>query len=388
MLKKQTTFELGSGYSLAVACALLAAVAPALSAQGRSGSGGAEKALPVVITRVERVADFSETVEALGTTLANESVTLTANATELVDGIFFEDGQTVKRGDVLVLLEQREEQATLKAAKATLDERLRSFERARELVDQNALSSAVLDERRALLQEAEGRVEEIEARIRDRVVTAPFDGLLGLRQISPGTLLQPGDVITTIDDLSRIRVDFQAPAIFLAALRPGLEVVGRIAAYGDERFKGTVATVSSRVDPLTRTVTVRAVLPNPEFKLRPGLLMSIELAKNPRSSRLIPEGAIIQRGRSSSVFVVENGAEGKPPVARTREVVLGTRIPGKVEVLDGLGDDDRVILHGLMQVRDGQALQILGESDGSQPLASFYESEKTADSPQKKGPSL
>ncbi|MFU8848286.1 MAG: efflux RND transporter periplasmic adaptor subunit [Opitutales bacterium] len=322
---------------------------------------------------VEEVANFGEILEALGTTLANEAVTLTANATDLVESIHFEDGQSVQRGDVLVLLEKKEEEAALKAARATMDERKRAFERAKELVEQQAVSTATVEERRALLQEAEGRVEEIEARIRDRIVRAPFDGILGLRQISPGTLLRPGDVITTIDDLSQIKVDFDAPSLFLASLHPGQQVQGRVAAFGDEVFAGTVATVRSRVDPITRTVTVRAILPNPDLRLRPGLLMSLRLNKNARESRLIPEGAVIQRGERSFVFAVDEAAGGEPPRARNREVKLGTRIPGKVEVREGLQAGERVIIHGLMQVRDGQTLKILGESTGVEPLISFLE---------------
>jgi len=340
--------------------------------------GGPQRPLPVVVATVEDVSAFGDSLEALGTTLANESVTLTANATELVESIHFEDGQFVRRGDVLVLLEKQEEEAALKAAQATLDERRRAFERALELVEQQAVATATLEERRALLQEAEGRTEEIQARIRDRIVRAPFDGVLGLRQISPGTLLRPGDVITTIDDLSQIKVDFDAPSLFLAALHPGIPVEGRVAAYADEIFTGTIATVRSRVDPLTRTVTVRAILPNPDQRLRPGLLMSIRLYKNARESLLIPEGAVIQRGERSFVFAVDAGDGDGPPSARNREVRLGARIPGKVEVLDGLTAGERVIIHGLMQVRDGQALKILGESTGQETLASFLKKNAAA----------
>jgi len=340
--------------------------------------GGPKGPLPVVVAPVERAADFGDTLEALATTLANESVTLTANATELVESIHFEDGQLAQRGDLLVLLEKQEEEAALKAAQATLNERKRAFERALELVEQKAVATATLEERRALLQEAEGRTEEIQARIRDRIVRAPFDGVLGLRQISSGTLLRPGDVITTIDDLSQIKVDFDVPALFLAALHPGIQVEGRVAAYGDTVFTGTVSTVRSRVDPLTRTVTVRAILPNPDQHLRPGLLMSIRLKKHARESLLIPEGAVIQRGERSFVFAVDAGSGNTPPTARSREVKLGARIPGKVEVRDGLAAGERVIIHGLMQVRDGQALKILGESTGKQTLASFLNNNAAA----------
>lgn len=344
-----------------------------------------QKPLPVVVAPVEVVSDFGDTLEALGTTLANESVTLTANATDLVEAIHFEDGQSVNQGDILVVLEKKEEEAALKAAQATLDERKRAFDRADDLIEKKAMSTATLEERRAQLQEAEGRVEEIEARIRDRIIRAPFDGVLGLRRISPGTLLRPGDVITTIDDLKQIKVDFDAPSLFLAALRPGLQVKGKVTAYGDEVFTGTVATVNSRVNPVTRTVTVRAILPNPNLRLRPGLLMSIRLNKNPRTSQLIPEGAIIQKGERSFVFVAKGSEGDQAATAQNRAVKLGARIPGKVEVVNGLEADERVIIHGLMQVHDGQNLKILGEMTDDEPLVSFLEETPSSNDASKEG---
>jgi membrane fusion protein (multidrug efflux system) len=316
-------------------------------------------------------AEFGDTLEALGTTRAYESVEITANLTEFVREIRFQDGQEVEAGEILVILEKDEEEAALKSARALLEERRAAYKRARELEQQQAMSTATLQEREALLQQIEGEIEAIEARIRDRVIRAPFDGTLGLRQISPGALVRPGDTVTTIDDLSLIKVDFDAPSVFLSALRPGLQVEGRVDAFPNKVFTGTVATVNSRVDPVTRTVTVRAILPNPEGYLRPGLLMSIQLTKNPRSALLVPEGAVIQRGRTSFVFAVDRSTN--PPTVVEKEVQLATRIPGKVEVLSGLDSDDEVIVHGLMQVRPGQPVRILGVQRDDEPLQSFLD---------------
>jgi membrane fusion protein (multidrug efflux system) len=316
--------------------------------------------------------DFGDTLEALGTARANESVDITANVTETVDELFFEDGDRVKAGQVLVRLRQSEEEAALKAARARLDERRAAFERAKDLETQQALSTATLEERRALLSQIEGEVEVIESQVEDRIIRAPFDGMLGLREISVGALVRPGDRITTIDDLSRIKVDFEAPSVFLAALRPGLEIAARARAYPGRTFRGTVQTVNSRVDPSTRTVRVRAVLRNDDERLRPGLLLSVRLTKNARSALLVPEGAVVQRGETSRVFRIREGDAGT--TAESVEVRLGARVPGKVEVLEGLGADDKVIVHGLMQVREGAQVRILGEmSDPGQPLSDFMD---------------
>ncbi|HKJ90241.1 MAG TPA: efflux RND transporter periplasmic adaptor subunit, partial [Oceanipulchritudo sp.] len=279
-----------------------------------------EALLPVVAAPVIEEAAFGDTLEALGTTRAYESVLVTANVTEFVREIRFDDGEEVKAGDILVVLEKDEEEAALKSAKALLEERKASYNRARELEQQQALSTATLQERDALLQQIEGEIEAIEARLRDRVIRAPFDGTLGLREISPGALVRPGDTVTTIDDLSRIKVDFDAPSVFLSALRQGLEVEGRVAAYAETVFTGTVSMINSRVDPATRTVKVRAILPNEDRRLRPGLLMSIQLMKNPRSALLVPEGAIIQRGQESFVFALNRA--GDKPIVEERRVEL------------------------------------------------------------------
>jgi membrane fusion protein (multidrug efflux system) len=336
-----------------------------LHAQPASGSAP----LPVVVAPVVEEPDFGDTLEALGTTRAYESVVVTANVTEFVREIRFEDGEEVEAGEILVILGKDEEEAALKSAKALLEERRAAYNRARELEQQQALSTATLQEREALLQQIEGEIEAIEARIQDRVVQAPFDGTLGLRQISPGTLVRPGDAITTIDDLSRIKVDFDAPSVFLSALRPGLVVEGRVDAFGERVFKGTVSTINTRVDPVTRTVTVRAVLPNEDRQLRPGLLMSIRLMKNPRTALLVPEGAVIQRGEQSFVFAIDRS--GSEPRVEQRRVKLATRVPGQVEVLSGLEAGDLVIVHGLMQARPGQVVRILGIQTGDEPLESF-----------------
>jgi membrane fusion protein (multidrug efflux system) len=332
--------------------------------------GGSGRVLPVVVSPVVLEPNFGDKVEALGTTRANESVEITSSVSDFITVLHFEDGDEVSKGDPLVELNREEEEADLASAKALMDERKSAFTRAEELVKQDALSTATLQEREALLRQTEGQIKALEAQLRDRIINAPFSGVLGLRRVSPGALVAPGEIITTLDDLSRIKVDFDAPSLFLASLRPGLKIEGRSDAYPGKIFNGEISTIGSRVDPVTRTVSVRAVLPNENQLLRPGLLMSINLTKNPRASLLMPEGAVVQRGEKSFVFVIEEGDDGS--VARQREIKLGARIPGKVEVLEGLDEGALVVVHGLMQVRSGQAVKVLGVRKGNEPLSSFY----------------
>ena len=326
---------------------------------------GKQGPTPVIVAPVVERA-FADRVEALGTTKAYETVSITANVTETVSAIRFEDGQQVTKGDVLVVLEKSEEEADLNAAQALLDERMASYKRAQGLEKQQALSTAILEERQALLRQIEGNIDAIKSRINDRVIKAPFDGILGLRQVSPGTLVRPGDIITTIDDLGRIKVDFDVPSVYLKNLNPGLKIEGRVEAFGDQIFEGTVTTVSTQVDPVTRTVTVRAVLPNPEHVLKPGLLMSITLFQNPRLVLMVPEEALTQRENKFFAFVIST-ANG-PPMAVERQVTIGTRIPGDVEIVSGLTKGDQVIVHGTMSVRNGQPVTIQAIEDDNQSL--------------------
>ncbi len=323
-------------------------------------------ALPVIVSPVELVEQFGDEVQSLGTTRADESVEITVNVTETVEEILFDDGEIVTEGQVLVRMRQDEEKAALKAAEARLEERVAAYERAEQLEERRALSTAALRERQALLSQIEGEIESIRARMDDRVIRAPFDGVLGLREISVGALVRPGDRVTTLDDLRRIKVDFDIPASFLGDLRTGLTIEGRVAAYSDTVFHGEITTLSSRVNPATRTVTARAVLPNPDSLLRPGMLMRVSLRKNPREALLAPEAGIIQRADTFSVLAIEESDDG--PVARMKPIQVGTRIAGKIEVTEGLQAGDQIVVHGLMRVRSGDSVTIDGVKTGDETL--------------------
>ncbi len=304
-----------------------------------------------VITARTAVQTFADQVEALGTTKANETVVITPDTSEKVSEIHFEDGQSVQKGDLLVTLDQKEEDAELKAAKAELSEARSAYSRAKELQGTRAVSKATLQERLAALKQSEAAVEVMEARIEELSITAPFDGILGLREVSVGTLVQPGDMITTIDDLSQIKVDFDVPSVFLPTLNPGIPVVGKVDAFGSREFEGVVTTVNTQIDPVTRTVRVRALLPNDDLALKPGLLMTITLFKNERDALLIPEEALIKRGDDNFVYGIEE--QDGQTVARQKKIDIGGRRPGVIEVLSGLENGEQIIIHGIVKIGDG-----------------------------------
>lgn len=320
-------------------------------------SGGATAATarrggtaPTVTVEVVAVGTgtVTERIEAIGTSRAWESMTVTARQPGTIVGITFEEGQRVRSGTVLVELEGRERRADIDNARATRDEIRQQLVRARQLSASGSVAQARVDQLDQQMQAAEARLRATEARYDDVRIVAPFEGRLGMRQVSLGALVQPGTSITTLDDISQIRLDFAIPEIHLGRLRPGLAVTARSSAFTGRSFAGTVAVVDTRVDPATRSVRVTAVFPNPDETLRPGMFMNVELGLVERQNAvLVPEEAIVAEATRHFVLVVNDNRVDR------REVRLGVRQPGQVEIANGLQAGETVIVRGVQRVRPG-----------------------------------
>lgn len=319
----------------------------------RPAHAAGRSSTPVVVADVEEK-EFLDVLEALGTAKANESVEITATVEDRIAEIHFDDGDRVAADRVLITLESDEEQSLLREARAVRAEQRLQFERAKQLYGRRATSKAQLDEEERLLQTADARVANIEARLRDYTIRAPFAGVLGLRRVSAGAVVDADTLITTLDDIARIKVDFPVPEKYLGALAPGLAVTARTAAYPDRTFDGRVATVSSRVDPATRSVVVRAAVDNPELILKPGMLLAVEVIKRRTRSLAVPEEAVLMEGDRKYVFVVDDA-----DTVERRDVSTDRREPGRVEVTDGLAAGERVVVEGTNRVRPGSAVTVV-----------------------------
>ena len=341
---------------ISIAVAIVSAAWALYATQHKSDSGsaappqaaGARASAPAFVSvapvRSERV---SQKLEALGNARANESVDVSSKTSNIVTAVMFRDGERVKRGQLLVQLDDAQTRADVAAAEAALAESERLYNRSRELLNTQALSKSSFDQLEATLKANRARLAAATARHEDTVIRAPFSGRVGLRRVSVGTLISPGAVITTLDDTSVIKLDFSVPENFLATLREGLTVRATAPAFPGRAFAGKVASIDSRVDMSTRSVTVRALLSNEDGALRPGMFLNVTLANDEREALIIPEQALTPEAERQFVFVVDDGK------ASRREVRIGGRRPGSVEVLNGLAAGEFVIVEGTQKVRDG-----------------------------------
>ncbi len=310
---------------------------------------------------------LADSLEALGTLQANESVRVTAKVSDTIRRINFRDGQTVAAGRVLAELTNAEEAALLMEAESLEEEAQRQYERIQRLVVQGNASESLLDERRREWRTAEARVKAARSRLEDRIVTAPFSGTVGLRRVSPGALVSPGDVITTLVDDSSMKLDFTVPALYLNSARPGTLIEASSPVFPNRTFAGEVSSVDSTIEPVTRSITVRAIIPNEERILVPGMLMTLNLLRNEREAIVISEEAVIPHADQTFVMVVNTDRE--PYTAEQREIRLGTRMPGQVEVVSGLEVGEQIISHGTLKVRPGMPVVIKAVDDGIRPIA-------------------
>ena len=340
--------------------AALTVIATGCARDAAHAANGGPQAVPVTTT-VVGVQSWTDLLRAVGTVQAHESVAVTAKVSETVERVHFESADAVTAGAPLVTLSGRQQRAALAEAQAAANEAERLYRRQQELAAQQLIARSQLDTQRATRDAARARVAQVQAQLGDRTIRAPFAGVLGLRQVSPGALVTPGTVIATLDAIDRVYVDFPVPERALATLATGQRVSGRATAYPDIEFEGTVATIGSRIDPATRTVTVRADYPNPDHRLRPGMLVEVRLHQPEREALVVPEIAIVQVGTDSFVWRVGEGGE----VSRAT-VEVGSRQAGQAEILSGLAPGDRIVVDGTGKLRPGS---VVTEAEPPAPAA-------------------
>ncbi|WP_025899268.1 efflux RND transporter periplasmic adaptor subunit [Sneathiella glossodoripedis] len=272
------------------------------------------RSVPVIATKA-RLIDLKQTVTAVGTLQANKSIDVTAKVTAKIKELSFEDGQQVKQGAALVRLDDTEARAELAESQAELDNSRKLYERALKLLKSGNTPKARVDLLLSEMQVAEAKVQADRARLDDYIIRAPFAGVVGFRDVSVGALVRPTDVITTLDDITTLKLDFDLPEKNLAEVTVGQMFQASSVAFKDAIFQGTVSSISTRVDPVTRVVRVRGLIENDKRLLKPGMFLSVSLQTGmQRNAVMIPEHAITVSAAGHFAFTVENDLAVRKPV--------------------------------------------------------------------------
>lgn len=353
------------GLSVALSVALL----------GPSLAWAQKRPPPQVTVEAAVMTKFVDRIEALGTLRANELVSITATVTERISRLGFDDGERVEAGHVLAELDKAREMAQLAEARAEVAEAKTKLERGRDLRRRGVASAAELTSLQRSYAVAQARRDVVQADLNYRIIKAPFAGRIGIRNVSVGTTVKPGDEIVRLVDDSVMKLDFSIPGILLSKMAPGVAIEAQTRAFAGEVFRGTVFAIDSTIDPISRAVLVRAKIPNDGLRLVPGLLMEVDLLVNPRQALTVSEQSITLKGAESFVYVVSNSDKGdRGLIATLRPVSLGTRRVGEVEVLSGLSAGEQVVTTGAMRLRSGQRVRLRAISKSGKDSSAEVES--------------
>ncbi|NNM73472.1 efflux RND transporter periplasmic adaptor subunit [Enterovirga aerilata] len=324
---------------------------PRASAAAPSQAAAGPVPVPVEITSV-RVEPVSDEVEALGTLMADESVAIAPEIAGRLMKLGFREGDRVKAGQMLVELDTAILTQELKQAQVDRGLARDTFERANSLVQRGAGTRVALEQAEAQLAAAEVRVALAQARLEKATIAAPIDGIVGLRSVSVGTYLTPGQTVVTLTKLDPIKVDFRVPELLLQDVAVGQKIRVRVDAFPDRVFEGAVYAIDPVVDVNGRAIRLRARIPNPDLLLKPGLFARVSIVTDIRESAVVvPESAVVPDGSAKAVYVVEGDK------ARLVRVRLGKRLPGRAEIAEGLKPGQRIVTTGQMRLRDGSPIE-------------------------------
>lgn len=340
------------GLSVLLALTLLAGCGG--GEEGRKG----DRPPPLVKAEPATTMRFVDRIEAVGSAGANEQVTLSAPVTERIVRLNFDDGAFVRAGQVVAVLQQGQEAAQLAEVQARARQAEQQLQRVTQLKNRGFATRADYDVQVAAAAAARAQGQQVRAQIGERVITAPFSGWVSLRNISAGAVVNQGTPIATISDVSTIKLDFPVPETLLSVIRPGQSIEAVSAAWPGQPFRGTIHTIDPVVDPATRAVTVRARIPNPDRKLRPGMMLTVAIETEPRLSLSVPELAVVGEGERRYVYLLGEGNR-----ARRAEVRTGLRAGGRIEILEGLRPGQRVITEGVVKVADGMPVRVGGAAN-------------------------
>ncbi len=326
--------------------------------QGPGGPPGGF-AMPVEAAPV-RVDVAQRQIQAIGTLRSNESVIIRPEVPGRIVAINFQEGQRVRKGQVLVQLDASLERAELVQAEAMAQLARANHARADELQKSGAGTQRALDEAQAAIRSGAANVDLKRVRLEKFTLVAPFDGVVGLRKVSIGDVVPAGADFVNLEQVDPLKVDFRVPELHLSAVKVGQHVAISVDAYPGRSFAGEVFAIDPALDAAGRSIVIRARIANTDDALRPGLFARVTLTLAERPQALfVPEQALVPQGDKHFIFRLVDGGEGKPKVVELVPVKLGERRAGEVEILAGLVQGDQVVTAGLLKVRPGMPVQVI-----------------------------
>lgn len=313
-----------------------------------------EKVLPQVkVQKAEKIM-FNEELKIVGSINANESVEITSVVSEKIKSIKFIEGSFVKKNDILIELENNEEKAILKQVDAELEESRINYERAKKLLNEGNASQSMIDKKYMEKKKLEGKFQEIEAKLNDLIIKAPFDGMIGTKNYSNGSFINPGDVITSLYDISKIKVEMYIPEIYVNDIYRKQEFSASLPSINNTKFKGKLFAINPSINTETRTFKVIGIIKNnSNFSLKPGMMSNIKLKLKSREIFVVPEGAIIPEDEKSFLYVF------KDKKALKMQVKTGKRKNGSIEIISGINQDNLIVYEGTNKIRNGSEVSII-----------------------------
>ena len=341
---------------------LLTLLTTSCGQQEETAKAPGARAMPVTV-QVSRTETVIERVPAVGTLMANESIVVRSEIAGLIDSLSFEEGTEVKADSVLIMLNTDEHRAQVEQTQATVELARLSFKRAADLHKDSMVSRQELDEAQARLKESQAALRRNQAVLAKTRLVAPFSGTVGLRHVSPGAYIQPGQDLVNLEDIDPIKVEFKLSERYAAAIAVGQSIEVVVDAMPGRTFEGNIYAINPRLDPRTRAFSLRARVANEDGTLRPGMFARVNLIVDRRENAItIPEEAIWPQGDKAYVYRIIDGK------AALTGIELGERFQGKVEVRSGLAADEMIVASGHMKIRDGSAVVDIEQLRAKEPV--------------------
>ena len=331
------------------------AQAPAASGAPQQAQGGF--AVPVETARVT-VGPIERRLTAVGSLRSNESVVIRPEIAGRIAEFRFDEGERVEKGQPLVRLDDTVWRAVVDQVQAALELSQANYERALDLLQRKAGTTKARDEAFSQMRVDQAELLLAKARLDKSAISAPFDGVVGLRKVSVGDFVDVGDDIVNLEQIDPLKADFRVAESYLGAVRPGQRIELGVDAFPGQAFTGEVYAIDPLIDEAGRSILLRAKLPNPDHVLRPGLFARVTLVLNEREDAIqVPEQALVPQGQDQFVFKVEDGK------AAFTKVTTGIRRAGMVEILEGLAPEDEVVTAGQLKIRDGADVQPVPQAE-------------------------